>query len=325
MNLGLPVVSVIFPRSDVALHCFQVGHSPIQALPVQGAKLDLSHVEPTAMLGRVVNFDSFCQPPGLLRFKRLVEGGKAVGVQVIQDQAQSDGVWVTLLEHALDPPRPVFSRSALGDRHVAISSQRFHFEKYLGNAVADIFMVHPCRSSRRAGYRFVHFSDELFAGFIHTDHRIVRIIRQFVDGNDVFHVGYERGALLRRDFPVLPEVRLKFVFFSMRCTVMCDTLGVRLSSTAFSANRRTVQRRRPLGASEQASAISRASKAPSKVTSRGGFSGCLRSNAAASPSSTKRFFRCSIVRGVTPRASAVSSTVQAGPCGPALHRSKARA
>jgi hypothetical protein len=52
----------------------------------------------------------------------------------------------------------------------------------------------------------------LFAGFIHADHRIVLIVRQLINGDDLFHIGYKRGALLRRDFPILAEVRFKFVF-----------------------------------------------------------------------------------------------------------------
>ncbi len=98
LDFGLTVVPVILPRGDVALHYFQIGNSPIQALSIQGAELDFCHVEPTAMLGRIMDFEAFCQPPGLFRFKRLVEGGKAVGVQVIQDQAHSDGVWIAFVE-----------------------------------------------------------------------------------------------------------------------------------------------------------------------------------------------------------------------------------
>src|SRR5208283_597553 len=277
------------------------------------------------MLGCVVDLNAFCQAPSLLRFKRLIEGGKIVCVQVVQDQSYSDSVGISLVEHALDPPRPVFSRSMLSGLHVAFARQWFHFEENLDNTVANVFSIHPCRSSRSASYRLVYFPDELLAGFVHADLRIVGIVRQVVDRNDILHIGYERGAPLWWNFPILPEVRLKFVFLSMRCTVMCDTLGAKLNSTAFSASSRTVQRRQPSGVSEQASAISRASKAPSKVTSRGGFSGCLRSKAAPNPSSTNRFFRCSMVRGVTPKASAVFATDQAGPCWPASQRSKARA
>ena len=212
MDLGLPIVPVAFPGSDVALQRLQVWNSPVQALPVKGAKLDLRHVKPTTMLGRVMDFEALCQSPGLPRSKRLVEGCQAVRVQVIHDQAYEDGVWVAFVEHAFDPPRPVFSRSMFGGCHMAFAGQWFYFEKDLGNAIADVFIVHPFRSSRRARYRFMHFPHKLFAAFIHTDHRIVDIVRQLVDGKDVFHIGYERGVLLRRDFPVLPDMRLKFVF-----------------------------------------------------------------------------------------------------------------
>lgn len=78
-------------------------------------------------------------------------------------------------------------------------------------------------------------------------------------------------------------------------------------------------------ASEQAKAINRASKAPSKRTPRGGFSLGLRMRAASKPSSTKRFFKCSTVRLVMPRADAMSATFQAGPFYPASQSNSARA
>ncbi len=167
MNLGLPIVPITFPGSDVNLQHLQVGNSPVQTLPVKSAKLNLRHVKPTAMLGRIMDFKALCQSSGLLRCKRLVEGCQAVRVQVIDNQAYSDGVWVAIVERAFDPPRPVFTRSMFGGCHMAFAGQWFYFEKDLGNAIADVFIVHPCRSSRRASYRFAHFPDKLFARFIH--------------------------------------------------------------------------------------------------------------------------------------------------------------
>src|SRR5208282_2461952 len=272
-----------------------------------------------------MDFQAFGQATSLLRFKRLIKRGKTVCVQIVQDQAYSHCLWVSFGKHALDPQRPVFPGSMLGGLHVALARQWFHFKENLGNTIADVFGVHPFRSSGRASYRLVHFPNELLTAFVHTDLRIIGVVGQMINSDDIFHIGYERGTPLRRDFPIFPEVRLKFVFLSMRCIVICETHWARCSSTAFSARSRTVQRRRPSGDSEHAKAITRASKAPSKITSRDGCSGCLRSNAAANPSSTKRFLRCSMVRGVTPMASAVSATVHAGPKGPASHRSNARA
>ncbi len=97
---------------------------------------------------------------------------------------------------------------------------------------------------------------------------------------------------------------------------MWETEGAKLSSTALSARSLTVHRAWPSGASEQAKAVKRASNSPSKTTVRGGISPFLRSRAALIPSSTKRFFTCSMVREVTPSASATPATVHAGPCWP---------
>jgi hypothetical protein len=36
VDLGLPVIPVVLPRSDVALHGFKIGNSPIKALHASG-------------------------------------------------------------------------------------------------------------------------------------------------------------------------------------------------------------------------------------------------------------------------------------------------
>ena len=107
--------------------------------------------------------------------------------------------------------------------------------------------------------------------------------------------------------------------------VMSETEGAIFNSTTCSASRRTVQRVRPFGAGEQASAVRRASNPPSKVMFAGLALG-LRARAASSPSSTKRSLRCSMVRAETPRAVATSATFQDSPAwGPTSHNNSARA
>ena len=58
------------------------------------------------------------------------------------------------------------------------------------------------------------------------------------------------------------------------------------SSTTLFSNKRKVQRVRPLGDFEQASAISLASFSPSKIRGTAGVARCLRLNTASRPSST---------------------------------------
>src|SRR3972149_4711158 len=124
MYLGLAGVPVVLPRSDLVLHSLQVSNSPVQTLPAQSADLNLGHIKPTAVFGRVMDFKAFCQPPSLLRFKHFIESGEAMRIQVVHDQAYLDSSWVSFVEHALDPRRPIFSRSMLGGCHVAFAGQR---------------------------------------------------------------------------------------------------------------------------------------------------------------------------------------------------------
>ena len=114
-------------------------------------------------------------------------------------------------------------------------------------------------------------------------------------------------------------------FFNVRCTVITDTRSTQPSSTAFSASRRRVQRFRPGGAWEQATATKRASNTPSKMTCRGGRTRRLRSKANSNPCSTNRRFKRSTVRAETPSASATRATVHPGPSDPRSHNNRARA
>src|SRR3982075_1937003 len=86
-----------------------------------------------------------------------------------------------------------------------------------------------------------------------------------VDGQHVFHRGYERAVGLRRDDPLLPAMGLENVFFRTRPIVLSLARSTMLSSTTLFSNNRKVQRARPLGGLEQAKAISLASFSPSKT------------------------------------------------------------
>ena len=154
---------------------------------------------------------------------------------------------------------------------------------------------------------------------------MLRVVWACVDRKHILHRRNKLSIFIRRYFPILAQMRLKRIFFNVLQTVIGETLGTKFNSTSVSASSRTVQRLRPVGGSEQASANSCASNSPPNRISRGGVSRCFRSMAAGSPASTNRFFRCSRLRGVLPTASPTRATVHFGPCSPASRRSKARA
>ena len=107
-----------------------------------------------------------------------------------------------------------------------------------------------------------------------------------IDFEDIFHGRHERSVGLRRDDPLLVQVRLEEVFFRVRPIVLSLALSTICLSTTSSSNRRKVQRACPAGGSEQVKAISLASAVPSKIRRLAEFGECLRVRTASNPSST---------------------------------------
>ena len=63
-----------------------VGDALLEAAARQDAELYLRHIQPTAVLGGVVKFQPFGDPPGFGSREGLVQGRCPVSVQIVQDQ-----------------------------------------------------------------------------------------------------------------------------------------------------------------------------------------------------------------------------------------------
>src|SRR5260370_40128520 len=64
--------------------------------------------------------------------------------------------------------------------------------------------------------RPARFGNELLRGLVEANQRAIAVAWPRVDGQHVFHSGYERAVGLRRDDPVLAAMGLKSVFLSAR-------------------------------------------------------------------------------------------------------------
>src|SRR5208282_5445239 len=109
-------------------------------------------------------------------------------------------------------------------------------------------------------------------------------MRPHVNSQHILHRRYEGAIRLRRDDPALFAVGLDNVFFSTRPIVLSLARSTILSSTTFSSNSRKLQRAKPSGGWEHASAISLASFSPSKIRATGGLSRTLRLSTASETS-----------------------------------------
>src|SRR4029077_4703298 len=126
-----------------------------------------------------------------------------------------------------------------------------------------------CTSSFHRDWR-ARLGNELLRGLVQAHQRVIGIVRPSVDGQHIFHGGYEGAVGLRRDDPALPAMRLETVFLSVRPIVESLARSTMPSSPTLLSSRRNVQRARPFGGSEHARAISLASFSPSKIAATGG-------------------------------------------------------
>ncbi|MGM0760136.1 MAG: hypothetical protein ACQEUB_10570, partial [Thermodesulfobacteriota bacterium] len=105
--------------------------------------------------------------------------------------------------------------------------QRLDFHENLYDTLSHIFIVNTFRAARLTRYRLTNLTNQLLARFIHADNWIARVIGHVVDIQNILHRCYEGRAFLRRDFPVLAEVRFKFIFLKpvvlswVKLTVQC--------------------------------------------------------------------------------------------------------
>jgi hypothetical protein len=80
-----------------------------------------------------------------------------------------------------------------------------------------VLVVVPCRVSWRGRDRHPRFGDKLLRRLVQADQRTLRIVRSLVNLQHILHAGYERGVGIRRDDPLLLQMRLEKVFLPPRC------------------------------------------------------------------------------------------------------------
>src|SRR5271169_1937798 len=199
--------------------------------------------------------------------------------------------------------------------------QRREHHEQVGRPVALVLIIITFGVAWLGWDRHPRLSDELLRGLVQADHGAIRIMRPVIDFQHVFHARYECRVGIRRNDPLLFQVRLKEVFFSVRPIVLSLTRATMFSSTTLSSSKRNVHRARPLGGSEQASAVSLASPAPSKMrrlTEAGERFGV---STASNPSATS----CRRTRAIVTRPVLIWLSLHPSPASPASAFNKMRA
>ena len=157
--------------------------------------------------------------------------------------------------------------SMLKDRTNTVAPKGFNCNKQIADAVSLISVIFAPYLAGLHRNWLNCIPNQLAGTLVEVNHRTSWIIGQLMLTENIFHMPNE----FRGDFtnaPHLPQMWPQFVFFRNLRKPSYEIVSTNPSSTALSASRRSVQRFRPSGGSEQARAVMFAAVSPSSL---GGF------------------------------------------------------
>src|SRR3972149_3078498 len=267
-----------------------------QALALKYTELQFGHVQPTAMLGRVMKLQAFENASRLFGREGLIQRGWPMGVEITQHHPDQLGLRVNLITQPLHLSGEILHGATVGHRHMPPTASGFKLHKQIARAVALVLIVVAFHLPRRGRQRGLRLGPQLLRAFIEADYRALRIIRFGVQIQHIFHGRDKLGAYFgNAPFLLLP--RFEFVFFSNWRIASCEMESANSKSTTRPASKRKVHRAWPLGAALQTVAITSASALPSNLCSRPGRGFSL--SAPSNPSSTNRLrVRSTVARPV---------------------------
>src|SRR5262245_9579685 len=323
MDTGLSAVPLPLPGGHFTGQFGLAVQPPVQALAIHDADLRLGHVQPAAVLGRVMPLDLVQQPPGVLRLECLVQTRPVMGIEVVLHQPDLPGPWVMHFHQLPNAPGIVLAGPSVAHLDVTPAPQRLAHHQLIADALAFVLVILLGRAARPAQQRLSDLAEQLLAGLVEADHRVARVVRQKVRPDHVFHPPDVLGVCLRRDAPSLDDPGLNVGCLSALRTVSMLMESTKPSTTSSSASSCNVQWQRPSGGSLQASWISFCSTSP-LILILSGRGGCgLWSRAAWNPSVTSRLRTRSTVRKPIPRAATMPSSVCPLPAVSASNRMRA--
>jgi amidohydrolase family protein len=179
----------LLPCGDFADEALGVVDSAIQTLAAEYADLDLDHVEPTGMLGGVVELQATQNSSGFGGRECLIEGTCRVGRQVVLYDPDARGIGIMDIDKFAHALGVVFSRPPLGDLDPAPGTMHVDADKEIDGAVAAVLVIVTFELTRPGRDRLAHLADQLDWAFIEADHRPRGIGRFGIEVEHVFHAG----------------------------------------------------------------------------------------------------------------------------------------
>src|SRR5258708_25864565 len=140
-------IAIGLQGSNTLVQVLHACHPTRQTASRKDTDLDLRHVQPTAMFGRVMKLDSLQDPPRLGWREGFIQGSGRMRVEVILHDANVFHVRIDRIDQPSDAVRVVDLGTVLGHLDMAPARRRLDEEKQIGGAPALILSKNTRRLS----------------------------------------------------------------------------------------------------------------------------------------------------------------------------------
>src|ERR1035437_3980299 len=188
-------VALLLPLSDFCLKQLRRGDALSGALPIHNPDFDLRHVQPTGVLGGVVELDALQQRRCCSLTQHIHESLPKVRVEVVQNEMNDERRRIHRLYKVLDEGHKVHFGAAGGDSDAPLFALGFDGYKEIARPVAPVFVVLTSIPARLDSYRRTGLAKQLLALLIDAHHGFPRIVRTSIETQQPIHP----VAILGRD------------------------------------------------------------------------------------------------------------------------------
>ena len=154
-----------------------VGNAAVSTLRGKHGEFGLGHVEPAAVLWRVMPFEPLAQASRFGGREGRVERRRRVRREIVLHQHDLRGGGEMRIGQILEHVGVIDGGVTVGDFHAPPSFQRREHHEQIGDAVTFVFVIVTRLASGRGGNGRARLDDHLLGGLVETNHRALRIMR----------------------------------------------------------------------------------------------------------------------------------------------------
>jgi hypothetical protein len=241
---GLCRIAACFPGGDHAADSLLVSEASVHTLGRPHGELDFRPIEPTAMLGCVVEIQRPQDATGFGRRKGRLQGRRGMRIQVIQDDTDHSRLGDMEVHQVLHPVGKILAGAPVSDLHMPPALPRLEAHQQVAGTLPALFVVVPHRLTGPHRQCLTALTDQWVELFIQADEGILGLIRLRIQVQDIFHAPHTLRAHTGNT-PALLLPRLESICLSVRRTVSSEMASTTRRVTSLSASICIVQHCRP--------------------------------------------------------------------------------